>query len=87
MPDSESPGYIDAFSDELSLTLGRAVWAFSAIELVTNDYLRQLSTEPLHELMAGQSFRVRTRLVAQLLARIEGCQQEKAEATRYLRKV
>ena len=86
MPDSASSGYIDSFSDELSLALGRAVWAFSAIELITHDYLRQLSTEPLHELMAGQSFRVRTRLVAQLLARIDSFPREKADATRYLKR-
>lgn len=74
----------EPFYDEVALALGRAVWAFSAIESLTFEFLQQLSTEPLHELMADQLFKSRTRLVRALVSRLNGFDSEKAVALAFL---
>jgi hypothetical protein len=56
------------------------------IESATFDYLRQLSTEPLHELMIDQLFKARIGLVLKLVQRIEGFDIEKAQALRFLKR-
>jgi hypothetical protein len=86
MPTSEPPDHLDPLSLEISTALGRAVWIFSAIESATYDYLKQLSREPLHELMADQLFRARIKLATQLVVRIEGFDDEKAQALQCLKR-
>jgi hypothetical protein len=86
MATSDPPAHLDSLSVEISTALGRAVWIFSAIESATYDYLKQLSKEPLHELMADQLFKARVKLATQLVARIEGFSEEKAQALLYLKR-
>lgn len=85
MPPPESASYLDQFASELSRELGIAIWVFSAIESATFDYLKKLSTEPLHELMANQLFKPRITLVRALVNRIDGFEQEKVKALGYLK--
>ena len=84
MDQPEPRGHLESLSDDLSLALGRAVWAFSVIESATFDYLKQLSTEPLHELMVDQLFKSRLSLALKLVERIDGFPEEKAQAQRFL---
>lgn len=86
MNKSEPPSYLESFSEDLSLALGRAIWSFSMIEAATFDYLKQLSTEPLHELMVDQLFKARLGLVTKLVERIEGFAVEKERAIDFLRR-
>jgi len=86
MDQPEPRGHLESLSDDLSLALGRAVWAFSVIESATFDYLKQLSTEPLHELMIEQLFKASLSLVLKLVERIEGFPDEKANAQRFLKR-
>ena len=77
-------GDLSALSTDLSLARGRAIWAFSVVESATFDYMRQLSKEPLHELMDDQPLKARVKLVRRLIERIEGFEAEKANAIRLL---
>ncbi len=72
--------YLEVLGDELSLALGRAVWAFARIEWLTYEYMRKLSTDSLETLMGDQPFRVRIKLIKQLVQRLEGCENEKQTA-------
>jgi hypothetical protein len=78
------PHYIDRLHDELSQALGEAIWAFSMIEKLTYSYMKKLSTEPLDELMAGQNFVPRIRLVRRLVERLEGQDGSKETALQHL---
>ena len=77
---------VEALADELSLALGRAVWAFSMIERLTYEYMSALSSEPLDVLMGDQPFKSRIKLVTHLIERIEGLAEEKKRALRYVQK-
>jgi len=46
--------------------------------------MRQLSREPLHELMDDQLFKARLKLVKRLIQRIDGFAEEEANATQFL---
>jgi hypothetical protein len=72
--------------DELSLALGRAIWAFSMIERLTYEYLSALSSEPLDVLMGDQMFKSRIRLMRHLVERLAGQQEEKEFALRQIDK-
>ena len=77
---------LEELHNQLSLALGEAIWAFSKVESLTYDYLRVLSTEPLHELMDGQSFASRCKLAERLVSRIEGREAEKVRALAALKR-
>lgn len=84
---SDDTSFLDALhalNSELALALGEAIWAFSMVERQTYKYLRNLSSEPLDELMADQPFKVRIRLIRHLVDRLEGQEEAKARAVRYL---
>jgi hypothetical protein len=72
--------------DELSLALGRAIWAFSKIERLTYEYLKALSNEPLDVLMVDQPFKSRIKLIKQLVERLAGQHEDKAFALRQINK-
>jgi hypothetical protein len=78
--------YLEDLRAELSLALGEAIWAFAMIERQTYAYMRVLSSEPLHELMSGQSFRARTALIRKLIDRLQGQDENKVYALKYLEK-
>jgi hypothetical protein len=78
--------YMEELRAELSQALGEAIWAFAMIEKKTYDYMRVLSSEPLHELMSGQSFRARAALIRKLIDRLQGQDENKAYALKYLEK-
>ena len=80
----QAPRAVSELSSDLSLALGRAIWAFSVVESATFDYMQKLSKEPLHELMDDQLFKARVKLVRRLIERIEGFHTEKANALQYL---
>jgi len=69
---------------ELAQALGEAIWAFSMVERLTYRYLRKLSSEPLDELMADQPFKGRVRLIRHLVDRLQGQEEAKVRAKRYL---
>jgi len=78
--------YLEDLSAELAQALGEAVWAFSMIERLTYKYMKALSSEPLHTLMADQTFKARTKLIKHLIERLEGQEDAKTRALRYLDK-
>lgn len=80
------PHYLDALRNDLCHALGEAVWAFSTIERLTYRYMKALSTEPLHELMADQGFNARIKLIKRLIGRLTGQEKEKEFALGYLKK-
>ena len=81
---SEKAHYLEGLSAELAQALGEAVWAFSMIEKLTYRYMKALSSEPLHVLMADQPFATRIRLIRHLVERLPGQEDEKATAARCL---
>ncbi|SAL50809.1 hypothetical protein AWB73_05287 [Caballeronia turbans] len=83
---AEEPQYLETLRSELCHALGEAVWAFSMIERLTYQYMKALSSEPLHELMAGQAFSARLRLITRLVDRLQGQEAEKAYALKYLKR-
>ncbi len=82
MQSKEEKPYLELLDDELSLALGRAVRAFSEIEVITYAYMRHLSKDSLHELMNGQSFQARIKLIEKLIQRLDvrGADKETALA-------
>ena len=86
MPPEHMREHFEEMHNELSLALGRAVWAFSMIERLTYEYMAALSTEPLDVLMGDQPFKSRIKLIKQLIKRIEGATEEKERALRYIQK-
>lgn len=82
----EQAHYLEELRAELSQALGEAIWAFSMVERFTYSYLKNLSSEPLHELMDDQSFGVRIRLIRKLIQRLKGQVEQKAIALRCLEK-
>ena len=84
MNQPEANRYLESLGDDLSLALGRAIWSFSVIESATFEYLKKLSTEPMHELMVDQLFKARLNLVFKLVERIDGFESEKKKAKGYL---
>ncbi|MGN6141760.1 MAG: hypothetical protein ACTHNV_22925 [Ralstonia sp.] len=80
----EKPHYLDTLTAELAQALGEAVWAFSMVEKLTYRYLKTLSSEPLHVLMADQPFASRIRLIRHLVDRLKGQDDAKAIAAQCL---
>lgn len=76
--------YLETLSAELAQALGEAVWAFSMIEKLTYRYMKALSSEPLHLLMADQSFSARIKLIRHLVDRLTGQDEGKAIAVKCL---
>jgi hypothetical protein len=72
--------YLEILGDELSLALGKAVWAFARIEWLTYEYMKKLSSDSLDMLMGDQMFKARIKLVKHLVLRIEGLEVEKIRA-------
>ena len=58
--------YLETLSEELSLALGEAVWAFAKIEWITYRYLKALSNDQLDVLMNGFAFRSRADTIRNL---------------------
>ncbi len=81
---SEKLHYLETLTAELAQALGEAVWAFSMVEKLTYRYLKALSSEPLHVLMADQPFASRIRLIRHLVDRLKGQEDTKAIATQCL---
>jgi hypothetical protein len=81
---SEKAHYVEELSAELAQALGEAVWAFSMVEKLTYRYMKALSSESLHVLMADQPFAARIRLIRHLVERLPGQEEEKAIAARCL---
>ncbi|MFM0062944.1 hypothetical protein [Paraburkholderia aspalathi] len=54
------------------------MWAFAMIERLTYRYMKKLSSDSLDELMGGQSFTARTRLIRKLVDTLKGQDQTKA---------
>lgn len=79
--------YVDELGDGLSLALGRAVWAFSGIEKLMFEYMKQLSKDDLHDLIGHQTIYKRIEIIKKLINRIKGFDIEKAEATLSLDKI
>jgi hypothetical protein len=75
---NEKTNYLEEMRAELSQALGEAIWAFSMVERITYRYLKFLSSEPLDELMADQSFGARIKLIKHLVTRLKGQDEEKA---------
>ncbi|WP_086973122.1 hypothetical protein [Caballeronia glebae] len=83
---TDEPNYLEALRSDLCHALGEAVWAFSMIERLTYRYMKALSSEPLHELMADQGFNARIKLVKRLIDRLQGQDEEKTYALHYVRR-
>ena len=79
--------YLEKLSEELSLALGEAVWAFGKIETLTYKYIKKLSKDDLIDLFGHQSIGKRIDLIKKLINRINGLDKEKAEAISSLNKV
>lgn len=83
---TEKLHYLETLTAELAQALGESIWAFSMVEKLTYRYLKALSSEPLHVLMADQTFASRIRLIRHLVDRLKGQDDAKAIATRCLDK-
>lgn len=66
------------FHAELTQAVGEAIGAFALIEMLTYRCMADLSSEPLHELMADQSFSARMRLSRKLVKRLKEQDELKA---------
>lgn len=86
MTDQNWNDYLRDLRAELAQALGEAIWAFAMIERQTYEYMRALSSEPLHELMGGQMFGARMTLIKKLVNRLEGQDDDKAWALKYIDK-
>ncbi|HDR9164788.1 TPA: hypothetical protein QDB28_005223 [Burkholderia vietnamiensis] len=73
--------------DELSMTLGQAIWAFARVERVTYLYMKQLSTDTLDVLMADQSIPTRIRVIKHLINRATGPESIKQQALTCLKRI
>jgi hypothetical protein len=78
--------YLEDMHAELSQALGEAMWAFAMVERLTYQYMRKLSSDSLDELMGGQSFAARIRLIRKLVERLNGQEQTKAIVMACLRR-
>ena len=80
--------YLDELTDELSLKLGQAVWAFARIEKLLFDYTKQLSKEDdLNDLLGYQPIKKRIEIIKKLINSTKNLNSEKQEALACLDKV
>jgi hypothetical protein len=56
------------------------------IEGLTYRYMKALSSEPLDTLMGDQLFKARIKLIKHLVERVEGKEEDKNDALRYIQK-
>jgi hypothetical protein len=68
---------------ELSLALGEAIWAFSMIEGLTYDYLKELHIQMPGKTGVVPGFKSRVDPIMTSLELLEGQDEEKARALRY----
>ena len=88
MRQPEERHYLDVLTDELSLKLGQAVWAFARIEKLLFDYTKQLSKEDdLNDLLGYQPIKKRIEIIKKLINAIENLNSEKQEALACLDRV
>ena len=78
--------YLEDMRAELSQALGEAMWAFAMVERLTYQYMKKLSSDALDELMGGQSFSARIRLIRKLVDRLKGQEEQKAVVVKCLKK-
>lgn len=81
---NEERHYLDVLGDELALALGKAIWSFANIELLTYQYMKRLSRDELDVLMGDVSFVARTKVMKNLVLRTQAPQQAKDQAIKYI---
>ena len=77
---NEKIHHLEELNNELSLALGKAVWAFAMIEKLMFEYMKQLSRDDLPDLIGYQSISKRIEIIKKLINRIEGLDSEKQQA-------
>ena len=80
MAEKYNENYLETLSDELSLALGKAVWAFARIEKQMFEYMKQLSKDDLPNLIGYQPINKRIEIINKLIDKIEDLEVEKQEA-------
>ena len=78
--------HLEELSDELSLALGEAVWAFARIEKLIFEYIEKLARDDLNDLIGYQPITKRIEIIKKLIIRIEGLGNEKKHALSNLEK-
>lgn len=65
---NKRPDFFDELSEELTLKLGQAVWAFTKIESLTYEYIHNIGGEIVFKLMKSQNFGSRVQVLKVLVA-------------------
>jgi hypothetical protein len=84
MSREEERHYLEILGDELALAVGQAICAFTRIEWLIYEYLKQLSLDDLDLLMADQLFRTRTIVLRRLVERLGKAKDKKDQALAWI---